>query len=132
MYSMCHCTPHVHSLIFTNLKRRADRLHFFVFGTDFQTFYLFCRVCKWICCVYISSRSPNSARTVLQVLGFGSTLFLQDNGLRLLMETSAALLFLPAYILVGSVSIMHTCIFVVVVFVFSVSVAAASMALSIF
>lgn len=42
------------------------------------------------------------------------------------METSAALLFLPAYILVDSVSIMHTCIFVVLVF--SVSVAAASMA----
>lgn len=64
------------------------------------------------------------------MLGFDSKLFLQDNGLCLLMETSAALLFLPAYILVDSVSIMHTCIFVVLVF--SVSVAAASMAHFIF
>lgn len=66
------------------------------------------------------------------MLGFDSKLFLQDNGLCFLMETSAALLFLPAYILVDSVSIMHTCIFVVLVFVFSVSVAAASMAHFIF
>lgn len=65
------------------------------------------------------------------MLGFDSKLFLQDNGL-FLMETSAALLFLPAYILVDSVSIVHTCIFVVLVFVFSVSVAAASMAHFIF
>lgn len=65
------------------------------------------------------------------MLGFDSKLFLQDNGL-FLMETSAALLFLPAYILVDSVSIMHTCIFVVLVFVFSVGVAAASMAHFIF
>lgn len=58
MYSMCHCTPHVHSLIFTNLKRRADLLHFFVFGTDFQT-YLFISSCLQmdLLCLYFKQKS---------------------------------------------------------------------------
>lgn len=41
MYSMCHCTSHVHSLIFTNLKRRADLLHFFCLWDRFSNLFIY-------------------------------------------------------------------------------------------